>query len=338
MSSSAVIHPGHHPPVYVLFRCHPPRPSPTSICPVPLSSTQAITHQHMSCSAVTYSCEVWGFHSARDIEQVQLCFCIRILGVKKSTQNYFVYGELGRFPMIIHRYTRIIKYWLKIVTGNKCTFVNALYQDGLRNIEDTQKYSWCRSVRTLLFELGFCDVWYNQGVADIDVFIACFQQRVFDIYKQGWRSRIDESTRASFYRVYKSEFGFSHHLHVVCVKSHRVALSRLIVSNHSLRIETGRWERPPIPRQDRMCNVCHKLGDKYHFLLECLSFQELRKRLIPKYYWNRPSMYKCVDLLRSNNKKVLKNLAKFVFRCLYSNSVWFWYMMGICAIHGKIIE
>ena len=108
---------------------------------------------------------------------------------------------------------------------------------------------------------------------------------------------------------------------MLCVKSHRVALSRLIMSSHYLRIETGRWERPPIPRQDRMCNVCHKLGDEYHFLLECLSFQELRKRSIPKYYWNRPSMYKCVDLLRSNNKKVLKNLAKFVFMCLYSNSV-----------------
>ena len=52
---------------------------------------------------LNYSCEVWGFHSARDIEQVQLCFCKRILGVKKSTQNDFVYGELGRFPKIIHR-------------------------------------------------------------------------------------------------------------------------------------------------------------------------------------------------------------------------------------------
>ena len=62
------------------------------------------------------------------------------------------------------------------------------------------------------------------------------------------------------------------------------------------------------------------------------------KKLIPKYYWNRPSMYKCVDLLRSNNKKVLQNLAKFLFKCLYIYSVWFWYMMGTCAIHGKIVE
>ena len=175
---------------------------------------------------------------------------------------------------------------------------------------------WCRSVRTLLFELGFGDVWYNQGVADIDVFIACFQQRVCDIYKQGWRSRIDEFTRASFYRVYKSEFGFSHHLDVVCVKSHRVALSRLIMSSHSLRIETGRWERPPIPRQDRMCSVCHKLGDEYHFLLECLSFQELRKGL------------------RSNNKNVLKiwqNLYSYVSTLIHCNFDIWWVFVQFTA-------
>ena len=49
MSCPTVIHPGHHPSVYILFCCHSPRPSPTSICPVPLSSIQAITHQHMPC-------------------------------------------------------------------------------------------------------------------------------------------------------------------------------------------------------------------------------------------------------------------------------------------------
>ena len=51
-----------------------------------------------------------------------------------------------------------------------------------------------------------------------------------------------------------------------------------------------------IPRQHRMSSVCHKLGNKYHFLLTWLSLQELRKRLIPKYYWNYPSLYS-VDLL-----------------------------------------
>ncbi len=36
-----------------------------------------------------------------------------ILGVKKSTQNDFVYGELGRTPLLVVRYMIIIKYWIQ---------------------------------------------------------------------------------------------------------------------------------------------------------------------------------------------------------------------------------
>ena len=38
-----------------------------------------------------------------------------ILSVKRSTQNNFVYGELGRFPLFVGRIFRIIKYWFKII-------------------------------------------------------------------------------------------------------------------------------------------------------------------------------------------------------------------------------
>ena len=47
---------------------------------------------------------------APEIEKVHLKFCKNILGVKRSTQNDFVYGELGRVPMQIIRYILIIKY------------------------------------------------------------------------------------------------------------------------------------------------------------------------------------------------------------------------------------
>ena len=45
---------------------------------------------------LNYSCEVWGFCQANAIERVYMQFCKKLLGVKKTTQNDFVYGELGR--------------------------------------------------------------------------------------------------------------------------------------------------------------------------------------------------------------------------------------------------
>ena len=42
-----------------------------------------------------YCSEVWGFCKADKIERVHLQFCKSLLGVKQSTQNTFIYGELG---------------------------------------------------------------------------------------------------------------------------------------------------------------------------------------------------------------------------------------------------
>ena len=151
-----------------------------------------------------YGCEVWGFHRAPEIERVHLKFCKRLLHVKQSTQNDFVYGELGRYPLHINGHERIVKYWLKIVCGEKSLFVNTLYQDLIVRIDQNTKYDWAREVRSLLFQCGFGEVWYNQGVGNAEVFCRLFKTRLHDRFKQDWGGRIRDSTRAIFYRSFKN--------------------------------------------------------------------------------------------------------------------------------------
>ena len=43
-----------------------------------------------------YGSEVWGFAKANAIERVHMQFRKKVLWVKNSTQNDFVYGERGR--------------------------------------------------------------------------------------------------------------------------------------------------------------------------------------------------------------------------------------------------
>ena len=64
---------------------------------------------------LNYGSQVRGFAC---IERVHLQFCRRLLGVKKCTQNDFVYGELGRLNCQYVRYFIIIKYWVKILHAN----------------------------------------------------------------------------------------------------------------------------------------------------------------------------------------------------------------------------
>ena len=48
-----------------------------------------------------YGCEIWGFGNNYVLEKVHLKFCKMILNLKKSTPNYMIYGELGRYPVEI---------------------------------------------------------------------------------------------------------------------------------------------------------------------------------------------------------------------------------------------
>ena len=57
---------------------------------------------------LNFGSEVWGSHSATDIELVHTKFLRFLLGVKKTTNLAALYGELGRIPLSIYRKTNMI--------------------------------------------------------------------------------------------------------------------------------------------------------------------------------------------------------------------------------------
>ena len=96
----------------------------------------------------------------------------------------------------------------------------------------------------------------------------------------------------------------------------RLAIGNHVEYNGCMNVLGRKYQPNPMCRA--ICSplltwLCHQLDDEYHILLECNLLQDLRKRLIPKYNWHRPSMIKCLELLKCNRRKVTRNLAKFVY-------------------------
>ena len=48
-----------------------------------------------------YGSEVWGIYAYKEIDSLHIEFCKQILGVKQSTSNAAVLGELGRCPLTV---------------------------------------------------------------------------------------------------------------------------------------------------------------------------------------------------------------------------------------------
>jgi len=86
-------------------------------------------------------------------------------------------------------------------------------------------------------------------------------------------------------------------------------LAKLRLSSHKLNIVIGRHNT--IDRQDRKCIRCNlnNIEDECHFVLVSPDYINLRNAYIPKYYSNRPSVLKFIELVQTNNTSLLIKLS-----------------------------
>ena len=66
-----------------------------------------------------YGCEIWGYENIDIIDSIHISFLRHILPVKKGTQLFMLYGELGRKPLGLIFQQRIIGFWARIISNKQ---------------------------------------------------------------------------------------------------------------------------------------------------------------------------------------------------------------------------
>ena len=290
----------------LLINCHKYRLKPKIICQLFDSFVGSI---------LNYASEIWGFSKSKEIERIHLKFCKKLLKVKTTTCSTAVYGELARYPLYIMRYVKIIKYWFKLTKTDNIILQHAYriaYDDCLLG-----KKNWLSNVKKLLYDYGFAYVWDSPETVCEKTFILCFKQRIIDNFVQGWHVNKENSPVLEVYNHVKSNFEYEKYLDILPCNL-RCYLTKLRLSSHSLKIQTGRYSTQRIDRNQRYCIYCnkHDIEDEYHFILICPCYIDLRKKYIKKYYYVKPSMFKFVELLKNDKRTILKNLAIYIKRAM----------------------
>ena len=52
----------------------------------------------------------------------------------------------------------------------------------------------------------------------------------------------------------------------------------MVFNSHKLKIETGRYTIPPLPREERLCIACLTIEDEQHVIFECIYNVLIRER------------------------------------------------------------
>jgi hypothetical protein len=264
-------------------------------------------------SVLNYGSEVWGFFNSEVLERVQKKFCKWVLNVKQSTNTLALYGELGRFPLYIERYIRMVKYFLKLhsVKQDNC-ILNVIIRDQMYFTEQNfVTTNWASRVREILQSSGLNEVWLYPNSVKINWFVPILRNRLRDIYISNWREGLESYSSLYIYREIKTCFNQSSYLMLLENTKYRNILAKLRLSSHKLNIELGRYNN--IPRNERKCILCNlnDIEDEFHFVLKCPVYADLRRQYIPKYYYTQTSVMKYILLMQTSNKTLLKKLAMY---------------------------
>ena len=181
----------------------------------------------------------------------------------------------------------------------------------MNNRENTRPVnSWIDNVKNILFKYGFGYAWINQNYVKYDCsFIQNFKQTVVDSFWQENNANIQELSKNRLYRNLNLES--IDYLHLLPNNFIRIAITKLRLGSHHFLIERGRWKK--LELIDRLCITCNDIEDEYHIVMCCKKYKDLRYKYLPETLYNRPSMYKFINLLNSKNITVLRKLGLFLF-------------------------
>ena len=155
------------------------------------------------------------FLNAESIERIHRKFLKYLVNVKKSTCNYAIYKEFGRYHLSIERQIRIIKYWFKLINiqDSNC-ILNAVFNDMLHDMKRSasRQESWLNKVKNLRDNNGFSDVWTYPNSVNKKKFLPIFKRRLIDNFINESRRNLEASSSMSLYKEINQNFELSPYL------------------------------------------------------------------------------------------------------------------------------
>ena len=255
-----------------------------------------------------YSSEIWGLQRLDKIEKVHILACKRYLGVPLKTPNKLVYSELGRYPLYVNSHIKTVKYWFRLLEMDANRLPKQAYLM-LVNLDKKGKKCWVSGIREILGKTGFFDVWLNQGVTNVKLFLLEFKQRLIDIYLQDWTASIRDKERYVLYSSIHGGFGNVDYLNNVNVFCLRVALTQIRLGVLPLRNNTERFSERP---DSRFCLFCKNVNeDEHHFLYVCPLYSGLRTKFLGSF------ANVCMNtLLNGALQEMSRSVAKYIFHSI----------------------
>ena len=257
-----------------------------------------------------YGSAIWGTLNCAKLDAVQARACKFFLGIRKNTSNIAARGELGWLSNKSNVKIEILRHWNKLCSSDNDRLISRIHNWSL-----TRGRSWEKRVINIIRELDLIQL--QNGSVNIDSAREAIAAR--DALE--WTTALWNDTnkvngnKLRTYRIFKQSLTAETYIkHPFITRQQRRSIAAIRCGSSSLKIETGRYAKPPLLLNERLCTYCNNgaIEDEKHFILHCTFYSELRKELFDR---AKDLLLNFYDL--SDNDKLLflmneENLARHV--------------------------
>ena len=210
--------------------------------------TKLLVLDSCAFSALIYGCEGWGDISCvtSKLLAIEIKMLKTILKVKKGTTNNIIFFELRRSNIITKIKDKQYHFFQKLLNLPENISI-------MKNVIDL-----CRGSSILDYYNSLHGNNCINFMHELDEKICTGDSAMIKYYRN-----FVAPIKSCIYNTFTNDY-------------HRLIITRWRLSNHKLRIETGRYERPYVPREERLCKLCHVLEDENHVIFNCPIFDCIR--------------------------------------------------------------
>jgi len=252
-------------------------------------SFQLVLADSLVGSVLRYAEELWAWEGGPEIDRVDATCLRRACGVSSQVAAAAVRWVCGRLPIEVSCWRAAYKFWAKIRAMDTSRYERVALEAAWR-LHSEHRIGWIHDMLAVFVRVGFVQSWAATSVlqtwgaehiqAKMREFVAAAERYA----QESLRSKLARTdSKYGFLLLVHSQFGAAD----VCAVSWpwvlRKALLKMLLSDHNLRIEIGRYQKPPLAREDRVCLACARQGimipdDEKHALDDCRALAAFREK------------------------------------------------------------
>ena len=292
---------------------------------------------------VSYGCQIWFTETwliknltennssqhlsaiAKDpLENLHLSFLKWNLGVGKKTSNAAVWGDCGRYPLVIELSKQVLNYYDRLKNmslNNSDTLVKHAY-----NEQKSLNMNWFRRINTL------SDLLQSQSETRLN-YPSQFRSSLRGEFETIWNQERQANRKLKFYNSFKCTFERESYIDFDLSYNELKRLSQFRMSSHKYNIETGRYGSKNGNILHRTCEHCTTedketvglllecpffdpiLEDEQHILTTCPRYTAARLKMKPETRTLSETPYGLATIFQGEKRPLIKDLAKFILRC-----------------------